>query len=362
MRLYGLLVAVGLFLIANIGQASAAAVDSFRLGAWNGSAFTDDQSGLFSSCVASADYKSGITLYVEVDTSYNWAIGFSATHWNMDVGSDIPLQYRIDRGSWQQGIAKATTKNLARMPMPQGGYIIKRFRRGRTLYVHDGTNNFQFRLTGTSKLMARMAKCVERNVARHGAAPASGNAAATTSGGLGKNSPGQSTSPSTTTSDPQLAVEATQVLFNLMGSAGLSGLKLIPDGQREDDDLNGLHAVAANDARTLVAHIFGEGTYGSENELMSLIVADSQKSCEGSFSSGSERLTEGGKQLYTSYANCEAGDYQLIERIAIVKRNAGGIFVYGVGDTYVGEGGGAPLSPTELTDPDFYAAAAAAAN
>jgi metal-dependent hydrolase (beta-lactamase superfamily II) len=158
-----------------------------------------------------------------------------------------------------------------------------------------------------------------------------------------------------------LAVEATQALFNLMGSAGLSGLKLIPDGQREED-LNGVHAVATNEARTLVAHIFPAGSYQSEEELMSLIVADSQKKCnEGSFSSGTERTNENGKPLYTSYANCEAGDYQLIERVAIAKRKAGGVIIYGVADTYVGEGGGNPVSPPELTDPDFYFAAASAA-
>lgn len=111
MRLVKYLGIVGLALFAFVGHAGAASVDSFRLGGWNGNAFTDDQSGLFTSCVASADYKSGITLYVEVDTNYNWAIGFSAPHWNMDVGSDIPLQYRIDRGGWQQGMAKAETKN-----------------------------------------------------------------------------------------------------------------------------------------------------------------------------------------------------------------------------------------------------------
>jgi len=363
MRLVRLLVAAGAALLFGLASAQAAIVENFRLGGWNASAFTDDQSGRFSTCVASATYKSGITLYVQVDTTYNWAIGFSAPHWNMEVGSDIPLQYRIDRGAWQSGVAKATSKDLARMQMPQGGYIITRFRRGRTLYVYDGANNYQFRLTGTSRLMARLAKCVEQNIARYGAAPGAGDvAAAPAQGGLGNNAPAKATTtPSTSANDPQLAVEATQALFNLMGSAGISGLKLIPDGQRTED-LNGLHAVAADDARTLVAHIFPAGSYTSEEELMSLAVADSQKSCtEGSFSSGTERITEGGRQLYTSYANCETGDHQLIERIAILKRGAGGVFVYGVADTYVGEGGGAPVSPPELTDPDFYAAAAGAA-
>ncbi|WP_298821030.1 hypothetical protein [uncultured Roseibium sp.] len=363
MRLFHLLAIAGAIILSGTGIAAAAIVENFRLGGWNGSAFTEDDSGRFSTCVASATYKSGITLYVQVDTSYSWAIGFSAPHWDMEVGSDIPLQYRIDRGGWQSGVAKATSKDLARMQMPQGGYIITRFRRGRTLYVYDGTYNYEFRLTGTSRLMARLAKCVEQNIARYGAAPGTGNtAAAAPSSGLGQKPVAQGSAPTNTVSDPQLAVEATQALFNFMGSAGLSALKLIPDGQREED-LNGLHAVAANDARTVVAHIFSPGSYQSEEELMSLVVADSQKSCtDGSFSSGTERLTESGKDLYTSYANCEAGDFQLIERVAIVKRNSGGIFVYGVADTYVGEGGGAPVSPPELTDPDFYAAAAEAAN
>ena len=361
MRLKTWLAAAALFAGSAFAQANAAIVENFRQGGWNGSAFTDDASGRFSTCVASATYKSGITLYVQVDTTYNWAIGFSAPHWNMEVGSDIPLQYRIDRGAWQSGVAKATSKDLARMQMPQGGYIITRFRRGRTLYVYDGTYNYQFRLTGTSRLMQRLAKCVEQNIARYGAAPGMANAAPA-QGGLGQGTPAQSAAPASPATDPQLAVEATQALFNLMGSAGISGLKLIPDGQR-DTDLNGLHAVAADDARTLVAHVFGPGSYTSEEELMSLTVADSQKSCtEGSFSSGTERITVGGKQLYTSYANCEAGDFQLIERVAILKRNAGGVFVYGVADTYVGEGGGAPVSPPELTDETFYGAVAAAAD
>jgi hypothetical protein len=354
-------VAAGLFILFGCATASAAIVENFRLGGWNGSAFTDDASGRFSTCVASASYRSGITLYVQVDTTYSWAIGFSAPHWNMKIGADIPLQYRIDRGAWQSGVAKATSKDLARMQMPEGGYIITRFRRGRTLYVFDGAHNYEFRLTGTSRLMARLAKCVEQNIARYGAAPGMGDTAATeTQGGLGTGAPSQPAA-SAPAGDPQLAVEATQALFNLMGGAGVSGLKLIPDGQREED-LNGLHAVAADEARTLVAHIFEPGAYTSEEELMSLVIADSQKTCaDGSFSSGTERITEAGRQLYTGYANCESGDHQLVERVAILKRKAGGVFVYGVADTYVGEGGGAPVSPPELTDPDFYAAAAAAA-
>jgi len=363
MGFYRLLVLAGMALVLATGNGSAGVVERFRLGSWNGSAYTDDATGRFSNCVASANYRSGIMLLVQVDTTYNWAIGFSAPHWNMKVGDDIPLQYRIDRGAWQQGTAKATSKNLARMQMPPNGYIIKRFRRGRTLYVYDGTSNYQFRLTGTSKLMARLARCVDKNSVRYGAAPGMGSAGLPTpgaSGGLGQSQPAQPATPAAP--DPKLAVEATQALFNLMGSAGLSGLKLIQEDQREDN-YKGLHAVAGDEARKLVAHIFAPGSYTDENELMSLIVADSQKTCgNGNFSSGTQRVTAGGKEIFASRCACEQGDHELVERVAIVKRNAGGLFVYGVSDTFIGEGGGNPVSPPELADADFNAAAAAAAD
>ncbi|MBS8261509.1 hypothetical protein DYI23_14890 [Roseibium polysiphoniae] len=337
------------FLGAGSTPTHAGTIESFRVGGWNGNAYTNDTTGTFDTCVAAATYRNGMTLLVQVDSGYRWAIGFSAPHWNSEIGKEVTLQYRIDRGAWQQGTATATAKDLFRMQMPEGGYIITRFRRGRTLYVYDGAYNYDFRLTGTSRLMARMAKCVEVNSARFGATPGSG---------LGASQP---TAPAAAANNPQLAVEATQALFNLMGSAGLSGLKLTPDDKR-DTDLKGLHAVASNEARSVIAHIFEAGGYTSTQDLVATIISDAAKSCEGSFSSGSETITETGKTFPTSYSRCVAGDYEKVERAAIVPRRAGGVYVYGVVDTYVGEGGGAPVAPTELTDPDWHHAAASAAD
>ncbi|MEM7289736.1 MAG: hypothetical protein AAF412_05105, partial [Pseudomonadota bacterium] len=59
----------------------AAVVESFRLGGWSASAFTNDQNGKFDSCVATASYKSGISMSVQVDANYSWWIGFSAPSW-----------------------------------------------------------------------------------------------------------------------------------------------------------------------------------------------------------------------------------------------------------------------------------------
>lgn len=342
---------IGLMGAITIGRpAQARIVDTFQLGAWSASAFTNDETGAFDTCVASAAYANGITMYVQVDAMYDWALGFSAPTWRMTPGIEIPLQYKFDRGQWQQGVATAASETLARMQMPSDGYIVTRFRRSNVMYVYDGSYTYDFRLTGTSRLMQRMVKCVQTNVARF-----PGGQAMT---GLGQSSMGQPAS-APAQSDPALALEATQALFNIMSQAGLA-LTMIPDGQREEPDLNGVHAVATAGRRLLVTHIFPAGAYESDQTVMSGLVADSAEACEGRFASGSERIQQNGVPLLTGSAVCEAGDVETIERIVLAPRSAGGLFVFGVRDTEVGEGGGPvdPLPP--LSDETWYRATAVA--
>ncbi|WP_417685685.1 hypothetical protein [Roseibium sp.] len=352
------IVGAGLLAIISSHSADAGSVERFRLGNWNGDAYVDDNTGAFSSCVASASYRSGISMSVQVDNRYDWYIGFSAPGWNLTVGQDIPLQYRIDRGPWQHGTARVQYNTLARMPMPDNGYIITRFRRGRTLYVYDGKQTYEFRLTGTSKLLARLARCVKTNLARYGSGGPSAGSAPTQ---LGSAPSGPAPLGGETSANATLQVEATQALFNLMGQARVTGLKLLPEDQRKPS-FQGLHAVAADDNRTIVAHILQAGSYTNEQEIMAQIIADSAKACDGSFSSGSEWVTEGGKSMLTSYAHCQMGDEDLVERAALVNRTAGGLFVYGVADVHIGGGNGVVSEPLELSDPDWYAAVAGAAN
>ena len=102
-------------------QAEARIVESFKVRSWHVDAFVSDQTGKFDSCIGIARYRSGISMSVQVDANYDWWIGFSAPNWTMNAGADIPLRFRIDRGQWQQGTAKAVSKTLARMPALKGG-------------------------------------------------------------------------------------------------------------------------------------------------------------------------------------------------------------------------------------------------
>ena len=166
-------------------MADARVVESFKIRGWRADAFVSDQTGKFDSCVAIARYRNQISMSVQVDANYNWWIGFSALGWTMTPGEKIALSYRIDQGSWQQGTAEAITAELARMPMPAGGYIITCFRRDRVLTVSDQVNTYRFKLTG-------LTSCVQKNSARYGVGP------------LSSNTPGNSTNAPANVSSPYL--------------------------------------------------------------------------------------------------------------------------------------------------------------
>lgn len=322
--------------------AEARIVESFNVRGWRGDAFVSDKTGQFDSCVAIAKYRSQISMSVQVDSNYNWWIGFSAPGWTMTPGENIPLSYRIDRGAWQQGTAVAISAELARMPMPAGGYIITRFRRGRILTVSDKSNTFKFRLTGTSRLLARLARCVDKNSKRYGVGP---SASSTPSPQPSPSSSSQAPAvAATVTSDPKLVIEATQALFNVMGNLGIRGVNFQHESNRKKA-LKNIHAIAANEHRTLAAHVYPSGKYETEKVILANIISEAAKTCEGDFSSGTGTQNTDGSTLHFGQSSCNAGDVATIEHYAITARSRGGVFVYAISDTEVGEGGGAPTAP-----------------
>ena len=58
--------------------------------------FTNDQTGAFSGCIASAPYKSGISVFVMVSTNVTWNLGFSHNSWSLSPGSVFPIVLTFD--------------------------------------------------------------------------------------------------------------------------------------------------------------------------------------------------------------------------------------------------------------------------
>src|SRR3954454_5740310 len=84
-----------LFLSAS-GVSARGPYGSLNIGGWSGGAFTDDQSGAFTGCIASAPYKSGITVFVMVRANVTWNLGFLHNDWSLNPGSAFPIVITFD--------------------------------------------------------------------------------------------------------------------------------------------------------------------------------------------------------------------------------------------------------------------------
>lgn len=60
-------------------------------GVWQGGAYSNDNTHQFNGCTATAPYLSGISMFVTVDRTYGWALGFRSEAWNLQTNQQIPL-------------------------------------------------------------------------------------------------------------------------------------------------------------------------------------------------------------------------------------------------------------------------------
>jgi hypothetical protein len=89
---------VAVFLIVCIANPAYArgAYGSVAVAGWSGGAFTDDKTGKFSNCIASASYKSGINVGVLVSETYHWALGFTYPGWVLTPDQKFPIVLSFD--------------------------------------------------------------------------------------------------------------------------------------------------------------------------------------------------------------------------------------------------------------------------
>lgn len=134
-------------------------------GAWSGGAYNDPTTHRFDYCVASVSYRSGITLAVAIDRTYNWRIGFANQSWNLNVGSRIPLVMSFDSGAPWTLTGQVVNHGMVRVGMPANSSLINAFRGAYTMRVYALGETFGFNLTNTSEMVPELADCVRSELA-----------------------------------------------------------------------------------------------------------------------------------------------------------------------------------------------------
>jgi hypothetical protein len=106
---------------------------SITVGNWQGGAFTDDKSGAFSHCAASASYQNGIVFLVSVGQDYSWTLGFAHENWKLTPGKGFPLALTFDGQAAINVQGLPLGANLVKVSMPPNSALISQFRKAKVM-------------------------------------------------------------------------------------------------------------------------------------------------------------------------------------------------------------------------------------
>src|ERR1700730_8110495 len=133
---------------------------SINVGNWKGGAFTSDQTGVFTHCVAGASYDSGIYFMVMIDLAAGWSLGFQHPKWSFTGNQAFPIALTFDGQSPFNVQGVAVGENLLRVPMPTDSALIAQFRKAKIMTAFTQGQLFQFKLDRTAVLLPTLANCV----------------------------------------------------------------------------------------------------------------------------------------------------------------------------------------------------------
>ena len=133
---------------------------TITVGNWKGGAFTDDKSGAFSHCAASASYQNGIVFLVSVGQDYSWTLGFAHENWKLKPGEGFPLALTFDGQAAINVQGLPIGANLVKVVMPANSALIGQFRKAKVMTAFAQGQLIQLNLTQTGQLLPSLANCV----------------------------------------------------------------------------------------------------------------------------------------------------------------------------------------------------------
>lgn len=320
---------------------------------WGGGAFANDQTGQFTSCIASANYRSGITMTVLISRGMTWALGFSDPAWNLQVGQDIPLAMMFDGQAPWSGLAHVYNEHMAVVPMAENSVLINSFRGAYQMQVTTGAGAFRFNLGGTSRLMVQLAQCVETQLAVERGEPRPNFAAAPPQ--RLNPAPGLATA-TTAPSAAQLELAATRIATNLLLQADLPHARLLSETETPPT-LHGRGAAWTSDVGLGAVELVPGGTARNANEVGSQLVASDSAACKGDFASGRSSELLDDKVITKAFTGCKDSTGTRGYRYFIVRASSGDFIVFAL----TGAAASSQANNSPLADNRFQSAVVKAA-
>ncbi len=142
--------------------ALAKTIATFDVRGWNASVFTDDDTGAFSSCAATAEYRSGMGLGFLIGDDYSWSLSLFDTPTSFKKGQNVTVAFQIDGGEVRKVTAKAIETRFLYVPLEDDVDLFDEFRGGRMLRVSVAGKVVGFKLDGTSAMLAALLDCAKK--------------------------------------------------------------------------------------------------------------------------------------------------------------------------------------------------------
>ncbi|CCD98504.1 hypothetical protein [Bradyrhizobium sp. STM 3809] len=332
---------------------------------WSGGAYTDDNTGKFSSCVASASYKSGINFGVLALPTFNWALAFIHPSWSLSQGQKFPIVLSFDGRNSYDVEGSVWSAKMVVVPMPNDSTLIKSFRAARTMSAFAQGNLFQFDLNGTAVLLPSLANCV-RMINAGGLAAATNftvqpNAATAQRPAAAPAATAATTSaqPARASEDsPELQLEAMQIASNFILKAALSHPSILGSGERPVWLTAGGVAWKADNATGFVRIVPPQRDVDGL-EVAARIIGNDARDCKGKFISARNSELVDSAVVFRGMSSCEDSEKSDIAEYFILPRKAGGFVLFSVVTPTkpVSGGGGQPLPTREEANANFRKAA-----
>lgn len=331
---------VAFLLVVWAGAANARGpYGSIKVGAWSGGAFTDNQTGAFSNCIASATYNSGINFGVVVSKDYKWFLAFTHNSWTLSQGQKFPIVLNFDNQATFNVVGIGVAATTVFVPMPDDSSLIRKFRASRTMSAFAQGNLFQFNLNGTSVLIPALVNCAktinDRGLSAAGdfAAPFANAANSTPKLTAPAGKPLTNTSslqPGTPQEgSPELQIEAMQIASNFILKANLSRPSLLTRSETPTAVASTGAAWKADGSTGFVRIIPPQqGTSGLD--VAAAIVGNDAKECKGKFASARNSELIDSEVVFRGMSSCEDSERSAIAEYFIFPRKAGGFIMFSV--------------------------------
>ena len=338
MRKISLVLTIAVSLTASAAMAKGP-FGSIKVGNWSGGAYTNDDTGAFGSCVASASYKSGISLAVAVTAQLGWGLSFMHPNWRMQVGQTFPIVLTFDGGSPFNVTGRAIAYNHVLVPMPDNSSLISEFRKARRMSAYAQSQLFQFDLNGTSSLLVSLVNCV-RTVNAQGLS-AAGDFTFRKQAPVAQAPPppptGSSLSPeSAPPVSPDYQIEAIELASNFLIKSQLRNPLVVPRAETPVELASYGAAWKSDEANGFVRIIpTSPGVTGLE--VAATVIGNDAKACKGTFASGRKSELVDSDVVFRGFAKCDDTNGSKLAEYFILPRQKGGFVMFSVQSNLITE-------------------------